>query len=737
VLIGLLSIGVFFIARNIQFRADLSKLFPPKHPDIEFFEQYISIFGDRDNYLSIGILRSEGIYDRAFLNQVKALSDSCRALPLIKNTLSIVNFSDLQNTPFGLMPRPMLDLSEESVFNIDSSKLVNHPMIKGRFVSEDGTALVMVLELEEERARQASQYLIDRLNQLIDGFGFEEAHLTGLISLEMNYIRLTQQELFFFTQVCIGLIFVVLLFVYRSFMAMLLPLIIFLLSIVWLGALLVLLGRPLDSTSTMVPTILLIVSISDIIHLFAKMTQGNPSDLKERIENIDKVARTNFLTSLTTAVGFFTLAISPMPTLSDFGIMVGFGVLIAYFLSISIVPILFFLFPMETPVPKGIFAKKRWENLVDKHLFRLLRNSRLVYLATLALLFVAFIGMKRINANRFLTSTMPYNHEIRDAYTFFEDKFQGARDFDIAITSKEKGGLASLDNLRLIDDLITHLDSMQIIGRIMGPTTYFKMANNIFYSRDKSEFTLPESQELINRLERRVPQSMKKRLGVLVDSTKTRGAIRGNMHDIGRLGNMELMEEVDEWISQQPNSDQLEFQYTGIPFLLDKINFLQLNANFIGLLIATVFISCLIGVLFKKWVFIFIMLAGNLIPLVIIAGMMGFTEIEMRGSTSMVFSVAFVIIVDDTIHFLNNFIQKIRANQAIREAIKNTMKTTGEAIFLTTLILAMVSLALLWSSMPDVYNLGFLLTMALISALVFDLFLIPVLLKNVYREKEV
>jgi predicted RND superfamily exporter protein len=731
-----LSVAAFFYLPNLQFKVDFSKFLPEGNADLAFYEEYSSKFGGREDQLFIGIYRSEGVFERTFLEKVASFSDSCRAIDLISRTYSILNLSEVHNTPFGPLVSPYLDLSKDRIFNRDSLKLINHPLAKGQLLSPNGKALIVSVKLKPDLESEASHAVVGELNELLEDFDFEESHMVGILNIEANHVQMAAKELFFFIKVCIVLIIILLLIVYRSIPAMLLPLVIFLLSTVFLGAILALLGITLDTISTMLPAIVLIVSISDVVHLFAKMQGYNQSDLKPLIQAIDEVAKTNFLTSLTSAIGFFTLVISPMPTLVDFGISVGLGVLIAYVLSIIIVPITFFLLPFRLPSPQGIFSKAKWEQLLSNHLFKLIKKPNPIFIGLTFFIILSILGISAINYDRYMVSTMPFDHEVRDSYTFFEEQFGGSREFDLAIIATEKGGLQQLDNLEFIDRLHSHLDSIAIVGNTISTATYFKLINNISFARNRNEYSLPESQEQLNRLSRRAPYGIKYQFRSVIDSSMTYGAIRGRMGDVGMIQHQKMMAELDAWIIKHQTKEGLEFRHTGIPMILDKINRLAVEANFVGLLIAAIFISLLMALVFRNRIYILLVVTLNLLPLVLLAGVVGFMGIELRGSISLVFSVAFVIIVDDTIHFLNNFQLKINAGQEVASAIRETMQHTGHAIFLTTVLLTVVTLSLTWSSIPDIYYLGVLLSFTLVFALIFDIVLIPVLLWVIYRSPD-
>ena len=736
ILLTLVMIAAVWYLPNVRVEASFSKFFPEENVDWEFYQEYTAHFGGRDDILSVGIRRSEGIFEPAFLREISSFADSCRTLPLVKRVHSLMGMLEPRKTPFGFIYSPLVDLSKEGVLNADSLKIVHHPMVKGRLMSPYGDALLVVLELEGvKEKREASQKLLDHLDTLLSGFAFEEAHIVGAVNLEMNQVRLTSSELRFFIQVCIFFLIIVLLVVYRSLLAMIIPLVIFLLSMISLGALLALVGISLDTISNMLPTILLIVSISDVIHMFDKMRPIDQGSLEGLIAAVDKVAWTNLLTSLTTAIGFFTLIFSPMPTLVDFGISVGLGVMIAYLLSTLLVPLAFFLFPAKIPEPRGIFARNSWQKVKQNQILPILNQPKVALTGLVTLLCIAVPGIRYIDYDRFLMSTMPVDHEIRDSYRFFEERFNGSREFEIAISTKEEGGLGKMNNLVSINRLQMFLDSMEVVGGTQSPATVYKVLQNIFYPRrNKKGYELPEEQAQLDRLNNYLTKKAAgNRFRSVLDSTLTYGAIRGHMKDIGMLGHQQMIKDIDQWIDQNIESGELEFRHTGIPMLLDRINILQLQANFTGLAIAAGFVSFLIALLFRNWLFVLVMVAGNLLPLLLIAGLMGYTGITMRGSTSLIFSVAFVIILDDTIHLLSNFLQHLRSGHPASVAMKQTIQSTGHAIFLTTIILASATLALTWSSLPVVKNLGFLLSVALLLALIFDLVLIPALLMRMYK----
>jgi len=169
--------------------------------------------------------------------------------------------------------------------------------------------------------------------------------------------------------------------------------------------------------------------------------------------------------------------------------------------------------------------------------------------------------------------------------------------------------------------------------------------------------------------------------------------------------------------------------------MIDRGHEHRINNMIWGLLFAQLVVALLIGLLFKSWKIVIITLIVNIVPLILIAGLMGFSGIELRGTTSIIFAVGFVISVDDTIHFLSKFRIERRKGYSVDDSIRITLLESGKAIFTTSIILFAGFVVLLFSAFGDVYSVGFMISAMIIIALLADLFLIPILLGKMLKSK--
>jgi predicted RND superfamily exporter protein len=155
-----------------------------------------------------------------------------------------------------------------------------------------------------------------------------------------------------------------------------------------------------------------------------------------------------------------------------------------------------------------------------------------------------------------------------------------------------------------------------------------------------------------------------------------------------------------------------------------------------GLSIAIVLIGLIMGVLFKSFKMTILSLIPNVIPLIMIAGLIGFFNINLNISTSIIFTIAFGIAVDDTIHFLSKFKIELGKGKSVPYALKRTFLSTGKAIIITSFILMGGFLTLMYSSFNGTFYTGLFISLTLMFAVVADLLLIPSLFLLLYKNKK-
>ena len=204
--------------------------------------------------------------------------------------------------------------------------------------------------------------------------------------------------------------------------------------------------------------------------------------------------------------------------------------------------------------------------------------------------------------------------------------------------------------------------------------------------------------------------------------------INGKINDVGSIVVNEQNKRFKAFVQKNINSNDIEIKITGAAHLVDRNNEYMVSNMTQGFLFSIIVIAFLTYFLHRSWRMVLVFILPNFIPLLIIAGIMGFAGIELKAATSLVFSIAFGVATDDTIHFISRLKIELGYGKSLVYAFKRTYFETGKPIILTTFILMGGFISLMVSDFQSTFYFGFLICITIIIAVIADLFLLPVLL---------
>ena len=217
------------------------------------------------------------------------------------------------------------------------------------------------------------------------------------------------------------------------------------------------------------------------------------------------------------------------------------------------------------------------------------------------------------------------------------------------------------------------------------------------------------------------------------DGLRTR--ISAKISDLGSLKIGEHDKNLLAFIQKNMDKDLLHFEITGAAHLIDRNNEYMVSNMTQGFVFSIIVIGFLTFFLHRSWRMVLVFIIPNIIPLIIIGGIMGFAGIELKAATSLVFSIAFGIATDDTIHFISRLKIELAYGKSLMYAFKRTYFETGKPIILTTFILLGGFMSLMLSSFQSTFYFGFLICITVVIAVMADIFLLPVLLFMIYKKK--
>ncbi len=207
------------------------------------------------------------------------------------------------------------------------------------------------------------------------------------------------------------------------------------------------------------------------------------------------------------------------------------------------------------------------------------------------------------------------------------------------------------------------------------------------------------------------------------------------MEDVGSIESKIIYDDLREWVNENISPELLEVKFTSTSLLFDQNNRSLLSGMFQGLGLAFFIVSIIMVILFRNFKMVLISLLPNTLPLILTAAIMGFTNVPLDAPATIIFAIAFGIAVDDTIHFLSRYKLELVKGKTKEEAIALSVEQTGKALTLTTAILFVGFISLALSDNTATFKVGYLISITLITALVADLYLLPVFLRMFGKDK--
>ena len=741
VIICLILLGViisFVFISNLKVKYDLQSFFIERDEDLDFYNEFRKDFDSDENVLLIAINSKSGIYNFDLLKKINDFTIDSKQLPHVIDANSITTIKSVVKSPMGFISFPYLHYKDTLKYKSDSSRIAKDSQINGWFVSDDAMTATVILEIEQDLDEQSKDNLISELDNLVAVYSFPKVHFAGTLNYETRYYRMIGKEIKLNILLSFTLIVVILILIFRTLSGVFIPVITVLIAMIFLYGFLGIFHKPLNVLSTLFPTIILVVGISNIIHILSKyrdlLEKGKQKKLAI-IETFKELRITIFLTSLTTAIGFFSLSISSLKPFRSFGIDAGIGVLIAFVVAITFVPAVLYNIKATSIYKKPKLNFSVWTRILEKVYFLINRYPIRIIFITGVILIVSIIGIFRINTNNYILSNFSNDSPIKKDFLFFEENLSGVRTLEMSIDVNKGDSIMNIEILKMIDKVHSYLDESPEYMMLFSPVTIYKYMNKIYKGNSSSAYKLPISQSVIDKYDHKALEINRKLYFKFIDSSRARGRLTARMQDVGTDKIKLLNNKTENWISNNIDADIVTFRIVGKMFLADKSNDYLLRNMLFSLVIAFFIVSIVMMLLFNNLKMVIISLIPNVLPLIVVAAIMGFSGIILNGPISMIFTIGFVIAVDDTIHLLTKFKLEFKEGKNVKDAIQITLYETGRAVIITTIILFFGFIVLLHSDMKEVFYQGLLIGIMLVTALVADLFLLPVLLVYFLKNK--
>ena len=693
-----------------------------------------------DELLYVGY-RTDDVFSRASLEQVRALSDALQRLQLpgyeaeaspVEKVTSLTHVKDLVGDSEGFRTLPLVPETtpeEPAVLAALRERARRNPLIRGRLLSDVSPsvgALSVRLVNGLDDARKAA--LVAEVRRLLAQE--EERHptrffLTGGPVVEADTAHSMRVDLERFIPLVYALAVALLWAFSRRLPGVLLAvanvtgcLLVGMASLTWVGG-------SINNLSTLLPPVMMVLSVANVIHFLSEWARNAREETPERapVRTLAELMVPVFMCDVTTAVGFGSLAVSPTPAVREFGLAAALAVMLSMGVSFLLLPLAARLRPASWYIrrepSRGPGRLDAWMAAYVRWMFR---HPRWLAAAAVALSLVAGVGMTRLkvdenNLEQFREETL-----LRQHTRFVEDHLGGTTQLIVSIRAAEPERFLEPAELRKLEALDTFLKQEVGADHVTSLVDHVKLLHREFEEGRPESFRIPDTREQVAQL---LQLDGDDSLGESVDASYqwVRGVARVKEHGSSRLQG--LYGRVSAYLQEHfPASEGYRAVATGQGRL-----WVEMTDNIIGSQINSLGLSFLlifgpIFLVFRSVRAGLFTIPSNLFPIACVLGWMGWAGIPLSLSTTMASPIVLGIAVDDTIHFIQYMRERLRAHGDPERALEETLSTKGLGAFWIALVIGLGMLVVVVSNFNPTRNFGLLTALAMLAGLVGELLLL-------------
>lgn len=720
---------------DTKFDYDFDKFFKPDDETTEYFNNHRQDFGTDNDFILIAIVNKSGVFDPAFLSKIDSLTREFKTLPYVKTVISptTLTYNIRESLTGAIFQTPVIRGDRTK----DSIRVFTDPSLIGNTFSSDTSAISLVVITDSNLSKNKSDIVSEALQASLSKYSFDGIHMAGRAIAQVVYIDKIQNEFGLFMGIAMVFVVIILFVTFRSFRGVIIPMVTVLTAVVWSIGILNLSGKGVNLLLNMLPPVIFVVGMSDAVHLYSRFLEElrNGASKKTAIhQTIFDTGSAAFLTSITTAIGFASLYLTGIPVLQDFGIIVAAGVIAAFAISITLLPAWLVL----TDIPHRVVTKDKgnWQKFLDRLLSPMIKYRKWVFLGTLLITIGFGFAASKLELNNFILEDLKPDEPVSQDFAFFDKNFAGVRPFELGLKLKNKNeSFLSPVNLENLNKIEGYLKEYYGVSAIISPVTAAKENNRMNHGGKNEYYRLTHSGNDESKTQRDLNNIAKTgKLKPVLSKEQTYARISGRTIDLGAQYFSKANADLQTFAEAEGITKTIDLEVTGTGMLVDRTNQNLVLSLGKGLAAAFLLISILMGIVFRSFKMVIIALLPNLLPLIAIGGVMAIFGIDLKMSTSIIFTIAFGIAVDDTIHFLSRYRLELLNGRSKSQALRNAYVFAGKAIILTSIILFGGFISLCFSSFQSTFYIGILVTLTLFFALAFDLTFLPALLS--LRDKE-
>jgi predicted RND superfamily exporter protein len=714
---------------RIGFDPSTNALLPEEDEEREFYDHVRRVFGSDETILVA--ISGDDVFTSENLRRVQRMAGRIDEIEGVHHTVSLVSALNIRGEDGDLAIEPFVEVvpdAPEELAEIRRQALAN-PIYSGNIVSRDGRTTAIMIYLMEMTEREFLRRGIDRQIQDIasEEAGDAPVWITGQAYVKAEMSRALLVDLLrTIPLAALALIFVAGIS-FRDPVGSLVPLTGVGIALVWTLGIFAALGESLNVITVVLPPMILVVGFADAVHVVAeyydliRQGEGDPSRSGRVRDALRLVALPVLLTASTTAVGFLSLAVSPLAAIRAFGLYATAGVMITMVVSLTFVPAALCVLPG----PRRLKRESREEGfgrIAGRFADFAVKRRTGILLAGALVAVLSVFGIARIRISTDVIRLFDPESDVRRHFEAINANLEGSDALYVVLATEYRDAFKEPVNLHTVETLQEWLVEQPAIGGTTSIVDYVKLINRGFHDDDPSYLVIPDSKTLISQL---MFFGANDEVESFVDSRWQTVSILVRSRAIDSAELTELVRAIEAHLETLP--EHIHGRVTGNSVLINKTSDEIALGQSISLALAFVIIYGMLCLLFMSFRVGLLALLPNVLPVLVYFGTLGIVGVTLNTTTGLVACLVLGIAVDDTIHFLARFNTAAKRTADEAQGVREALWTVGRPVTYTTAALCLGFLAIGTSDLQNQREFGLLAAFTLGVAWLVDVVFTPAL----------
>lgn len=717
----MICLGLSYYSKNIEIEAKSTSFFLEDDKDLVLFNKSIEDFGSQD-FLVLAYVSKDDIFKEENIKKLQKIENDLKQINGIKSTLSILNAPLFLNGANDINSGANLSKAKEEI-----SK--NQFYLNNLISSDYTVADFLIYANNSDEIIPALKKFAEKNNLIIGGMSVIASDMISYVKADLYVYGI---GLFVLLSLAIFIFF-------RTFYFVFICMFICLISLFSSTGILALLKYNITVISSNYVALVLIITISVIIHLLSHF-----AELVNKRQKTDKVlmirhtllakAKPSFYAILTTVVGFLSLVFSGIKPISELGIMMSIGISVSLLLCYLFLP---FLLLVKKDFSKVYFAKEPKILLFCAK--TAINHRKIVYFISLIIIIFASISIPKLSAENSFVNYFKDSSEIKKGLLLIDEKLGGTLPLDVIIRFKEEENsddefaefleedyFLTPSKINVLAKIHNLLKEEQYVGSVLSLYSLLDFAKNINNGEEIDGFVL-------NLLQKNLDESTKKQIIYpYYNEDKKEFRIGIRMLDSNKsLKRDKFLKELKTKLDTLCKDDNISIQISGVMVLYNNMlsSLISSQIDTLSFVILSIFVLFLI--VFRNIRFSIIGIVANIIPLSLLFAIISFSGLSLDLMSITIAAISIGIGVDDIIHYVHRFKEEIKQHP-LNEAIIASHQSIGSALYYTTCTIVLGFTLMMTSNfMPTIYF-GLLTVLVMILLLCGSLFLLPSLIISFY-----